>query len=69
MSEKCKDCLFWFQDPMNEKEGECRFNPPQSFLMILPEPMTNRPVQTLICLFPRIKDDLWCGRYRAKLAV
>lgn len=61
----CKECIHWNQDEINSGEGECRINPPQSFLTVSPNPLGGY-TQSLVCVFPRTKSFTWCSKFEPK---
>lgn len=64
MSE-CASCKFWLKSTaliaMKTKEGDCRRNPPQAF--IVPGP-GGKPA--VISSYSKTLANMWCGEFRSK---
>lgn len=61
---KCENCRFFVRDPQNLKQGACRAHPPE----LITTPQAGGQV-SMICAFPTVQDEMWCGEYEAKAAL
>jgi hypothetical protein len=60
MRETCKSCRYW-------EKGSCRRNPPQGFLIPKANPLSNQVEPALLCMFPQIDGELWCGEWKGRV--
>ena len=57
----CSTCPFYVQQ--NERQGICRHNPPQVFLMPGPPDLAGQPTLRTQSIWPSMGALDWCGRH------
>jgi len=73
MNNKCRNCKFFAADnkpqSLEEHEGECRFNPPDTHIVVIPVRTIQGDAMNAqaMSVFPRMLSNKFCGKFEPEL--
>ena len=67
-SDTCGTCKFFFVNPGNSAQGECRLKPPQIFL-IMRQTKVGGAVPGFLNSIPSVDSSFYCGEFKPKVVL
>jgi hypothetical protein len=62
--DNCEHCRFWVPETREAKQGTCRYNPPQAFMVMAASRMSpHNPQPQFLCTWPSTHPKARCGKF------